>query len=65
MLSEFIEYSMYFSKYIYAKRFKLKWVEKKKKRKERIIIDGNKTYVRDIYKKFIIAASNEATEITK
>lgn len=63
MLSEFIEYSMYFSKYIYAKRFKLKWVEKK--RKERIIIDGNKTYVRDIYKKFIIAVSNEATEITK
>lgn len=64
MLSEFIEYSMYFSKYIYAKRFKLKWVEKKK-RKERIIIDGNKIYVRDIYKKFIIAMSNEATEITK
>lgn len=63
MLSEFIEYSMYFSKYIYAKRFKLKWVEKK--RKERIIIDGNKTYVRDIYKKFIIAVSNEATEITR
>lgn len=63
MLSEFIEYSMYFSKYIYAKRFKLKWVEKK--RKERIIIDGNKTYVRDIYKKFIIAASNVATEITR
>lgn len=31
MLSEFIEYSMYFSKYIYAKRFKLKWVEKKEK----------------------------------
>lgn len=63
MLSEFIEYSMYFSKYIYAKRFKLKWVEKK--RKERIIIDRNKTYVRDIYKKFIIAVSNEATEITR
>lgn len=63
MLSEFIEYSMYFSKYIYAKRFKLKWVEKKK-RKERIII-RNKTYVRDIYKKFIIAASNVATEITR
>lgn len=38
---------------------------KKKKRKERIIIDGNKTYVRDIYKKFIIAMSNEATEITR
>lgn len=38
---------------------------KKKKRKERIIIDRNKTYVRDIYKKFIIAVSNEATEITR
>lgn len=37
---------------------------KKKKRKERIIIDGNKTYVRDIYKKFIIT-SNIATEITR
>lgn len=36
MLSEFIEYSMYFSKYIYAKRFKLKWVEKKKKEKNEL-----------------------------
>lgn len=34
MLSEFIEYSMYFSKYIYAKRFKLKWVVEKKEKNE-------------------------------